>query len=339
MGAMTMIKIPVTTGPAARLPGPARGSGSGPAPTGVIVAHELFGVNPDIRGVADDLAGAGYLAIAPEFYHRDAAPGRWLGARRRRAAGGLRLPEPAGARPGGGRRGGGHGLAEVAAGDRAGRGGRVQRRRAPGLPGGLPAPGQPDRRAVRRLADQHRHPDEPPHAHAGADPGDHRPDPLPGRRGRHADRRRAARADPRGAGGRGRRARGGQLPRGRARVLLAGHAAVQRGGQGRRVGQDPGPARERFTRRQRGVTWAQQFRAIPELLSSTGETESVSHGHDGMGVVREAHVSPPRLPRAGGRGPEHYVDLPGSQRGGHHRADPRYGLGAAGQDRPARARS
>ena len=48
------------------------------APTGVIVVHELFGVNPDIRGVADDLAGAGYLAIAPEFYHRDAPPGRWL---------------------------------------------------------------------------------------------------------------------------------------------------------------------------------------------------------------------------------------------------------------------
>ncbi len=44
----------------------------------MIVVHELFGVNPDIRGVADDLAGAGYLAIAPEFYHRDAPPGRWL---------------------------------------------------------------------------------------------------------------------------------------------------------------------------------------------------------------------------------------------------------------------
>ena len=40
----------------------------------MIVAHELFGVNPDIRGVADDLAGAGYLTIAPEFYHRDAPP-------------------------------------------------------------------------------------------------------------------------------------------------------------------------------------------------------------------------------------------------------------------------
>jgi carboxymethylenebutenolidase len=50
-----------------------------PAPVGVIVAHELFGVNPDIRGVADDLAAAGYLTITPEFYHREAPPGRWLG--------------------------------------------------------------------------------------------------------------------------------------------------------------------------------------------------------------------------------------------------------------------
>lgn len=48
------------------------------APTGVIVAHELFAVNPGIRGVADDLAAMGHLAIAPEFYHRAAPPGRWL---------------------------------------------------------------------------------------------------------------------------------------------------------------------------------------------------------------------------------------------------------------------
>ncbi len=80
MRAMTMIEIPVADGTTlpAYLARPAV-PGSGPAPTGVIVAHELFGVNPDIRGVADDLAGAGYLAVAPEFYHRDAAPGRWLG--------------------------------------------------------------------------------------------------------------------------------------------------------------------------------------------------------------------------------------------------------------------
>ena len=48
------------------------------AATGVIVAHELFGVDPGIRGVADDLANAGYLTLAPEFYHRSAPPGRWL---------------------------------------------------------------------------------------------------------------------------------------------------------------------------------------------------------------------------------------------------------------------
>jgi len=45
----------------------------------VIVAHELFGVNPDMRAVTGDLAAAGYLAIAPEFYHRVAPAGHWLG--------------------------------------------------------------------------------------------------------------------------------------------------------------------------------------------------------------------------------------------------------------------
>ena len=68
--------IPVADGTA--LPAYLARPPADPAATGVIVAHELFGVNPDIRGVADDLAGAGYLTIAPEFYHRDAAPGRWL---------------------------------------------------------------------------------------------------------------------------------------------------------------------------------------------------------------------------------------------------------------------
>jgi carboxymethylenebutenolidase len=52
--------------------------GAGHRQAGVIVAHELFGVSPDIRGVADDLAESGYLTIAPEFYHRSAPPGRWL---------------------------------------------------------------------------------------------------------------------------------------------------------------------------------------------------------------------------------------------------------------------
>jgi carboxymethylenebutenolidase len=73
---MTTIKIGVQDG--TTLPAYLARPAADPAPTGVIVAHELFGVNPDIRGVADDLARAGYLSIAPEFYHRDAAPGRWL---------------------------------------------------------------------------------------------------------------------------------------------------------------------------------------------------------------------------------------------------------------------
>jgi carboxymethylenebutenolidase len=73
---MTTIKIPVEDGTS--LPAYLARPATDPAPAGVIVAHELFGVNPDIRGVADDLAGAGFLTIAPEFYHRDAAPGHWL---------------------------------------------------------------------------------------------------------------------------------------------------------------------------------------------------------------------------------------------------------------------
>jgi carboxymethylenebutenolidase len=72
---MTTASIPVSDGTVlpAYLARPAT-----PAGTGVIVAHELFGVNPGIRGVADDLATAGYLTLAPEFYHRSAPPGRWL---------------------------------------------------------------------------------------------------------------------------------------------------------------------------------------------------------------------------------------------------------------------
>jgi carboxymethylenebutenolidase len=49
-----------------------------PQRVGVLVAHELFGVSPEIRRVVDDLADAGHLALAPEFYHRVAPPGRWL---------------------------------------------------------------------------------------------------------------------------------------------------------------------------------------------------------------------------------------------------------------------
>jgi carboxymethylenebutenolidase len=72
---MTTVSIPVPDGSVlpAYLARPAV-----PLATGVIVAHELFGVNPGIQGVADDLAAVGYLAVAPEFYHRSAPAGRWL---------------------------------------------------------------------------------------------------------------------------------------------------------------------------------------------------------------------------------------------------------------------
>ena len=73
---MTTEKISVADG--TTMPAYCARPSAGQRPVGVIVAHELFGVNPDIQGVADDLAEAGYLTIAPEFYHRDAPPGRWL---------------------------------------------------------------------------------------------------------------------------------------------------------------------------------------------------------------------------------------------------------------------
>jgi carboxymethylenebutenolidase len=75
---MEVMTIQIPVGDGTVLPAYLARPTTAPAPTGVIVAHELFGVNPDIQSVADDLAAAGYLALAPEFYHRDAPPGRWL---------------------------------------------------------------------------------------------------------------------------------------------------------------------------------------------------------------------------------------------------------------------
>ena len=78
------IELPVADGTTlpgylARPSSPVTSPGTRPRTrTAVIVAHELFGVNPDIRAVADRLAAAGHLTLAPEFYHRDAAAGRWL---------------------------------------------------------------------------------------------------------------------------------------------------------------------------------------------------------------------------------------------------------------------
>jgi carboxymethylenebutenolidase len=47
---------------------------SGAPKAGLIVFQEAFGVNSHIRAVADRFAGEGYLAIAPEMFHRT-APG------------------------------------------------------------------------------------------------------------------------------------------------------------------------------------------------------------------------------------------------------------------------
>ena len=49
-------------------------SSAGPVP-GIILLQEAFGVNHHIRSVADRLAAAGYAVIAPELFHRTAAPG------------------------------------------------------------------------------------------------------------------------------------------------------------------------------------------------------------------------------------------------------------------------
>ncbi len=48
--------------------------GSGPFPA-VIVFQEAIGVNEHIRDVAGRVAALGYIAIAPELFHRTASPG------------------------------------------------------------------------------------------------------------------------------------------------------------------------------------------------------------------------------------------------------------------------
>src|ERR1700679_4009979 len=42
---------------------------------GLMVFQEAFGVNAHIREVTERVAREGYVAIAPELFHRSAAPG------------------------------------------------------------------------------------------------------------------------------------------------------------------------------------------------------------------------------------------------------------------------
>lgn len=52
----------------------ARAAQSGPHP-GLLVLQEAFGVNRHIRNVCERFAAEGYVAIAPELFHRTAPPG------------------------------------------------------------------------------------------------------------------------------------------------------------------------------------------------------------------------------------------------------------------------
>ena len=45
--------------------------GAGPWP-GVVIIHEAFGLNADIRGKADQMAAHGYVALAPDLYEHKA---------------------------------------------------------------------------------------------------------------------------------------------------------------------------------------------------------------------------------------------------------------------------
>ncbi len=50
-------------------------SNDGARRPGILVFQEAFGVDHHIRKVADKFADAGYIAIAPELFHRTTSPG------------------------------------------------------------------------------------------------------------------------------------------------------------------------------------------------------------------------------------------------------------------------
>ncbi len=67
----------------------ARPASGGPRP-GVLVYMEIFGVNPHIRDVVERVAREGYVALAPDFFHRS-GPGAEYGYDDTGFAAGLKL--------------------------------------------------------------------------------------------------------------------------------------------------------------------------------------------------------------------------------------------------------
>jgi carboxymethylenebutenolidase len=68
-GAGAMVQIPVPDAPGPMAAYVASPSGAGPHPA-VIVCMSVYGVNGDIRRICDRLAKLGYIAVAPDFFHR-----------------------------------------------------------------------------------------------------------------------------------------------------------------------------------------------------------------------------------------------------------------------------
>lgn len=75
--AKNLINLPVADGTTVQVY-TAVPPGEGPFP-GLIVFQEAFGVNQHIRDLTDRFAHEGYIAIAPELFHRTAAPGFEIG--------------------------------------------------------------------------------------------------------------------------------------------------------------------------------------------------------------------------------------------------------------------
>ena len=73
---MSLIELQAADGQ--RIPAYVARPAGGPPRAAVVVIQEIFGVNSHIRAVADGYAEAGYLAIAPDMFHR-VKPGVQLG--------------------------------------------------------------------------------------------------------------------------------------------------------------------------------------------------------------------------------------------------------------------